>query len=618
MLRHFSNINSWSQFLISGRCGALLLVLTAGFMFSCTPAHQPGDLLSADSAEEFPGSDSSAVVQQEIRSDAFTGSDSASVLGELRDWQSRGYFDATSCLDENGNRVTSPGDPVKGVKLEAVDWQRGGLSEEADAESQPQQSGGQVELWPQLSETFLPWQGSTATTREIEQTVSDWLTRFEESGYPLADISITGVDLDTLITLKLRVDPGPAAWLTEVRFEGASSIKRDYLRRVIQWRDPIVYRGPWGRQGRSFLIGTGLFDQVEGPFLIRQNPSRDLPGAGRDSTAGFELTGTVRGRIPVNIIYRLQAAKVNRFNGLVGYTNQEQGLSGFVDLTLGNLLGSGRAAHLFWVSRQNNQTSFELSWHEPFLWRLPLELDLSLHHEMEDTLYAETKWGSSVVWAPTPNLRSRIGWATSRLVLGSSESSLQNRKIGTFGLRRDIPGAEPFKSTDQQSGWSADIEISSTTDDDLSLMQGQLRARQWSGWRKLVVLFEQTGGIISGADSLLRSDALSIGGGRSMRGFFEEAYRSDRYLLTRLELGPRPDTRGGSRFYSFIDAIIFREWVAGSGGLYGVAVKKRSLWAAGLGLQTLSRAGYIRLDYAVPEGEPIWRGRIHFGLESRF
>jgi hypothetical protein len=455
-----------------------------------------------------------------------------------------------------------------------------------------------------VSPRVFSWQDSAEAVTQINAVAETQLTMLEENGYPLGSVEFHDFSGESVLFIDLAVDPGPLILLETLTFTGAPGVSEAFLTRVAGWRGREAYRTSRLERIGSAITGTGLFESVEGPLLV-------IDSLSTETAIGADIDTVLAG-----LQYRLRPAKVNRFDGLLGYSSNDQGLFGFVDLTLGNLFGSGRATHLFWQARENQETRFELEWHEPFIWRFPLALDLSLSHEMEDTLYAETVWKADLVWTPVPSLKARVGWGGSRLVLGGAATTHFNRQVSTFGVRRARPGVEPFRRHSGQRGWQADGEITNSRDRDFSLTQAKLRGREWFTWKALAILVEQEGAIVSDADSLLRSDAMTLGGGSSMRGFFEEAYRSDRYLLSSIEIGPRPG--GGSRIYGFVDMALFRQWRQFEGSLYGLADRDSRLFAYGVGVETPSKAGMVKLDYAVPEGASVWRGRIHFGLDSRF
>jgi hypothetical protein len=497
----------------------------------------------------------------------------AALLAQLAD---AGYLDARVCRGIDSLWTITPGAPVDSIRLV---WEESGRTSS--------------------TASAIPFGGEGAAAR-IERAAAQRLARCAETGRPLASLRVTGADLSPAPTLTLRLDPGPAVRVTGVAFGGNRVTRASYLKRVIGWRNPEVYRDRRWSEARDALLATGLFRRVEGPDILTG------PAAGR--TAPDSLAAPV--------LFHLEEQPVSRIRGLLGYARRAGetkggGWSGFVDLTLGNLFGTGRAAHALWEGLGEGRSRLELEWHEPYLWKLPLAADLALKHFQEDTLYAETSWGADVVWRPVPDWRVAVGLSRTRLVLGGGIDRTQRRETSRFGLERRPAAADPWRTD-----WALRSEATRTQGDaDLrsarATLDEQVTRGGWGVW------LEQQTGLVAGADSLLRSDVFRFGGAASLRGSLEGEFLARTFVLQRTEVGRRLD-RLGARAYLLADFGWIEPWRAGPNGLTGAAGGWREHTAVGAGLQLPSRAGWIRLEFAVPGGAGLGRGRIHLGLEGAF
>lgn len=433
---------------------------------------------------------------------------------------------------------------------------------------------------------------------DLDPFISAYLRDLAEEGHPFAAVDFVDFTAESLLTIEFAVTPGPPVGVASVDFTGQRTTRVSYLLRRIEWepgRRP--YRVSEWERARRRLQATGLFTRVLGPAL---SETRDMRGGGGD-TLWTELR------------YELEEGQVNRASGLLGYSGRDEGrLFGFIDLELGNLFGTGRAAKLLWQAQQDDVTRFEVGWREPFLWRLPVALDASLTQVQEDTLYAETAWRGDLLWEATPSWQIKLGWGGSRLVVSRALGENRSLRSGFFGVRRRDPAASEFARS-----WQLAADFENSRDADWDLRRGRLRLEFWQPLGRWLVRTEQDAALIAGPDSLLRSDALALGGPGSVRGYFAGAYRAWRQLTWRTEVGPRP-AAGAARLYLLFDCGWLCEWRPHADGLYGRMAGGRFLWSAGAGLQAPSRAGDLRLDYAVPEGERLWQGRLHFGLVSHF
>jgi hypothetical protein len=491
-----------------------------------------------------------------------------------------GYLQGSVCRESDSLWMVEPRAPVDSIRLA---WDARGWAQETrgliPVRSLPAREGG-----------FAP---------RLESTAILVLQRCADAGHPLASIRMTDATLDAAPELRLRLDPGPVVHVTGVVFQGARVTRGSHLKRVIGWDGPETYRGRRWDEARDALYATGLFQTVDGPDVL----------------TGAEAGHALLDSLAAPLLFRLREREINRFRGLAGYADRPgKGggtLSGFIDLTLGNLFGTGRAIHALWEGLGQGRSRIELAWHEPYVWKFPLAADLSLRHFQEDTLFAETSWGADLAWRPTADWRVALGYGGTRLVLGGDLDREQQRATSRFRIDRHTAAYDPWAGD-----WALQAEATraqggvSLRSARLALSE-QLTRRWWGLW------MEQQAGLLVGPDSLLRSDLLRIGGAATLRGYLEGERLGRSFVLQRTEVGRRLDRRG-ARTYLLADAGWIEEWQPAAGGLYGLAGRRRFLSAIGAGLQLPSSAGWVRLEFAVPRGAGLGQARIHLGLDGAF
>ncbi|MBM3318111.1 MAG: hypothetical protein FJY75_09715 [Candidatus Eisenbacteria bacterium] len=460
-----------------------------------------------------------------------------------------------------------------------------------------------------LREPTLPAAGAGGWVAAVESALAEELRRLADEGRPLARLALAGARWDagargpSPLELRFEVAPGPLARVRAVRFESDGPTRSSFLERVIGWRGEEIYRGDRWRGARRELLGTGLLLEASEALLVVGPSPREEAGDTLD----------------VEVLFRLRERRANAIAGILGYADRrgEEGerrgrLSGFVDLALGNLLGTGRSARVFWQALGEDRSRFELAWREPYLWRLPLGAQVELSHMQEDTLFADTRWSGGLSWKPGPEWRIGVGWSRSRLVMGADVAATLSRRAASFTLersgRRDEGGG---------AGWRLSGSVEHWAGDGPGLRRAALRVGEWVGRGSWLLVLEQQAGLAAGPTALLRSDAFLVGGSGSLRGSFEGEFRAWRHLVHRMEVGPRIDARGG-RAYLLCDLAWLERWEASTSGLYGVEGGDSFHGALGAGVELAGRAGLMRLEYAVPNGASPARGRIHIGLGGVF
>lgn len=90
----------------------------------------------------------------------------------------------------------------------------------------------------------------------------------------------------------------------------------------------------------------------------------------------------------------LEKAKANRFDGYIGFSNDEESklkFTGYLDLTLINILNSGEEFNLYWKSDDNNQVTFNAALEIPYIFKSPLGIKANLNIFKQDSTFQNTK-----------------------------------------------------------------------------------------------------------------------------------------------------------------------------------------------------------------------------------
>lgn len=90
----------------------------------------------------------------------------------------------------------------------------------------------------------------------------------------------------------------------------------------------------------------------------------------------------------------LEKAKPNKFDGFIGFANDENTnlrFNGYLDLQLQNILNSGEKLSLFWKNDGKQQSSFNLGTEIPYLFKSPFGIKADLKIFKQDSTFQNTK-----------------------------------------------------------------------------------------------------------------------------------------------------------------------------------------------------------------------------------
>jgi len=423
-------------------------------------------------------------------------------------------------------------------------------------------------------------------------------------GHPYAQLSLTRFDVSGAgaarpeVALGYTGTLGPSVTISRVRIEGLKVTRPAVAERSLG----RLAGQPWDRAAalaaRERLAQSGLF--------------REVAFAGLEGEPDWSRA---------RLVYRVVEPRYNRFEAVAGFQG-DAGTVGLARLDLGNLLGTGRSTALRWESRGSGRSDFEVRYAEPLLFGAPLRLEGVLQQQIQDTLYARTRWGAHARFTLTAQERLEAGYEQERVVQEHGETERADLQNTVFALERgtlDEPGAprrgtrtrisatqtfkrETLRPEGSRSARSSAVEL-----------QGEWHRplRRTSG----LTLEVQAAGRFSSERVLPLYERYPLGGAASLRGYDEEAFRVDRYALSRLEwrwfLGP-----GGQRTFLFWDHAWMAQRVALDTG--GDQLVTRNRDGLGFGLRLEAAGGLVGVDYGLQPGRPFLEGKIHLQLVSTF
>lgn len=205
------------------------------------------------------------------------------------------------------------------------------------------------------------------------ESVSNWmqskLNLLERGGFSLAKLKlIDHKQIGSNLYATLVIDASKKRILNDLVILGyekfPDNIKQDWLKKLKK----RTFNQELVKETNNYILSLPFITQTKYPEILFTN----------DST---------------KIYAYLEKSKPNKFDGFIGFSNDDENNSifnGYLDLSLQNIFNSGEKFNLYWKNDGKQQTSFRLGTELPYLFKSPLGIKANLNIFKRDSTFQNT------------------------------------------------------------------------------------------------------------------------------------------------------------------------------------------------------------------------------------
>jgi outer membrane protein assembly factor BamA len=356
------------------------------------------------------------------------------------------------------------------------------------------------------------------------------------------------------------------------------------------------YDGTQVDEARERMLRLRVFDAVSEPELAF-NPS--------DTT--------------ISVAFDVQEARASLFEGALAYSPNAGGsrVVGSLSLETLSLGGSLRRAKLMWLRWGNDRLSWSLYYREPRLAGRPFALEGTLASDVVDSSYARRRLALAVVYVGEPNLEIGTGGfagTTKDRTLAGGEGNFTERGL-SFRLAHEGRDRPVNPRSGMLLRFEHEVETlhySDSSASDRTLNNLAVRAQYILGLTRQsrVALGASFTGAFSSSGAVPISHMVRLGGSGSLRGYPDDWFTAERALALSIEL--RRLLGMDSRIYAFFDAATLESAADSFGDFASVP------FGYGVGVQSGSSAGLVRIEIALGRGDDWADAKIHVALAGLF
>ena len=459
----------------------------------------------------------------------------------------------------------------------------------------------------------------------LERGIDQILALYSQHGHPKAQIELSEFQLfpdHSKVDFHLCVHERDEVRIGEIKLTGLKKTKSSVVLREIPIQVGDVFDQRKIDQSLRRLTNLGYFYEVN-PSILEEGQTQD--------TITFHA--------------QMTEGRTGRFSGIIGYAppsseiDDSPRLTGTIEASENNLLGTGRRINFYWKSGLLNTLRF--GYREPWVFGKPASIGVE---------YAQLKQ------------RNQFTDAESEEQSGSLKISTQIRETfeGALAIsykRIDYTASGPsllvptgpvdlLRSTDRsfsqlprngsldvqpQNGTKYGITLSLMRDSRnyflnptrgrrdsvaFEFSRGDFRLQKlWVGiqqylptWRKQVIAIGLHAATTWGAN-IPPTELFYLGGANTLRGYDEDWFSGPRRVYANFEY--RLIVGRASRIFVFVD-------MGSVTHINQPSVFDPLRVGYGLGMRLESRGGLLRIDYGLAEGNSALQGKIHVNLGTSF
>ncbi|MGE5400049.1 MAG: outer membrane protein assembly factor [Ignavibacteriales bacterium] len=458
--------------------------------------------------------------------------------------------------------------------------------------------------------------GQVFVKSELEDHISVALNYLEENGLPFARIIIGSVYFfrDTVsqtdqADIYIKIDKGTVSRIDKIEVKGNTKTNESVIIRELGVRNGDLY-------------SQSIIDEIP----KRLNRLRFFEPV---SLPSYYLNSKNQGVLSVEV----KEKETNNFDGIIGYLpgvkEGDKGyLTGLVNVTLRNLLGTGRGAALRWQQIDRYSQELELRYLEPWVLNYPFNINLGLLQQKQDTTYVQRKYEGSVEYMATENISASFVLSSESVIPtdnGTNLFSVYNSSILTTGVTLKIDTRDDIYAPRSGLFFNNSYLFSRKkingpqrylTEDLLKDINQQRFAVDfglfYEPFDRQVAALSLHGRELRGG-SVEVSDLYRFGGTNTLRGYRENQFLANRLLWSNLEYRFLLSRR--TYGFIFLDSGYY---LRNEDPVMNISRSSAFRTGYGLGMNIETGLGVLSVSYALAKGDSFSQGKIHFGLVNEF
>ena len=349
------------------------------------------------------------------------------------------------------------------------------------------------------------------TISEVENFMKGKITLLEKKGYSLANLQLINqrkVDNNVFSELQLKLNSKRN--ITDIVIIGYDKFPTGIKKAIAKKAKKAIFNQDNLKQINDEFDKLQFVSQLKYPEILFTT----------DSTKIF--------------VY-LEKSKPNKFDGFIGFSNDDQSkltFNGYLDLQLQNILNSGEKFNLYWKNDGNKQTSFNLGTELPYLFKTPIGIKANLRIFKQDSTFQNTITDLNLGYYFSYNTKAYLGYQkTNSVDIQNTNSFSLNDFTNTFltSSFEHVNYATDNFIFPEQTKVIAKVGLGNRTISSAKSNQffGQLEFSHYFELNQKNSIFIKNQSYYLQSDSYIINELYRFGGINSIRGFNENSLQAN-------------------------------------------------------------------------------------------
>ncbi len=424
----------------------------------------------------------------------------------------------------------------------------------------------------------------------------------ENNGYPFASLQIDSVDIvGQCIKGNLILRKNSLVQIDSIVLKGNPKISRRYFVHYLQIKPGDVYNQSKINETRK-LVGDLQFIEQAKPVEYEFRKGK------------------------VDLYFYLKNKPANFFNGMIGFASgtvekPEFQVTGDLNLILVNSFKIGEKINIYWDKYQANSQNLKLGFQFPYIFILPIGVDLKVGLEKNNIDYLNTNLYAAADYSFSANHKmiAYLSQKKSYLIDNSENTDTTLASVSRFtaGLSFYINTTDYYLNP--RKGYLLDISTgygnrSTQVSGSASVAEIAFKGEWYApvGNLGVIAFLNKTAGLFANT-GFYGNELFKIGGINTIRGFDEQSILASSYSIISIE--PRLMIGKNSSAYLFGDLAWYQ-----SNQIDKMVTDMP--FGFGIGMNIDTKAGIFKLNYALGKqfDNPIKisSSKVHFGFYARF